>query len=191
MDVVIATPNVMAQMGKIGRILGPRGLMPNPKSGTVTPNVGDAVQEVKAGKIAFRVDKYGIIHNSIGRVSFTPEQLAQNAEELLQLIVKMKPSSAKGTYMKSVSVASTIFFWVVFIPAFVGTPMIYATFVGYHVLRNNLIPPPGRRRILVLHFARNERNSEICPRILSVVLTTAAIRKNFVAPEQACTARWL
>lgn len=107
-DVVIATPNVMAQMGKIGRILGPRGLMPNPKSGTVTPNVGSAVEEVKAGKIAFRVDKYGIIHNSIGRLSFTPEQLVQNADELLQTVMKMKPSSAKGTYLKSVSIASTM-----------------------------------------------------------------------------------
>lgn len=107
-DVVIAAPNVMAQVGKIGRILGPRGLMPNPKSGTVTPNVGAAVEEVKGGKIAFRVDKYGIIHNSIGRVSFTAEKLAQNAEELLNLIRKMKPSSQKGVYMQSVSVASTM-----------------------------------------------------------------------------------
>ena len=108
MDVVIATPNVMAQMGKIGRILGPRGLMPNPKSGTVTPNVGAAVTDVKGGKIAFRVDKYGIIHNSIGRVSFTPEQLAENANELISLVIKMKPASAKGAYVKSVSVASTM-----------------------------------------------------------------------------------
>lgn len=107
-DVVIAAPNVMAQVGKIGRILGPRGLMPNPKSGTVTPNVGAAVKEVKGGKIAFRVDKYGTIHNSIGRVSFTPDKLAENAKELLNLIVRMKPSSAKGIYMKSVSVASTM-----------------------------------------------------------------------------------
>jgi large subunit ribosomal protein L1 len=108
MDVVIATPNVMAQMGKIGRILGPRGLMPNPKSGTVTPNVGAAVTDVKGGKIAFRVDKYGIIHNSIGRVSFTPEQLTENANELINLVMKMKPASAKGAYVKSVSVASTM-----------------------------------------------------------------------------------
>lgn len=107
-DVVIAAPNVMAQVGKIGRILGPRGLMPNPKSGTVTPNVGAAVEEVKGGKIAFRVDKYGIIHNSIGRVSFTADKLTQNANELLNLIKKMKPSSAKGVYMQSVSVASTM-----------------------------------------------------------------------------------
>lgn len=107
-DVVIAAPNVMAQVGKIGRILGPRGLMPNPKSGTVTPNVGAAVKEVKGGKIAFRVDKYGTIHNSIGRVSFTAEKLAQNASELLTLIMKMKPSSSKGIYMKSVSISSTM-----------------------------------------------------------------------------------
>jgi large subunit ribosomal protein L1 len=107
-DVVIASPDVMAHVGRIGRILGPRGLMPNPKSGTVTPNVGAAVTEVKAGKVAFRVDKYGIIHNSIGRVSFSAEQLTQNADELIQTIVKMKPSSAKGIYMKSVSVASTM-----------------------------------------------------------------------------------
>ena len=107
-DVVIAAPNVMAQVGKIGRILGPRGLMPNPKSGTVTPNVAAAVTEVKGGKIAFRVDKFGSIHNSIGRVSFTAEKLAENANELLSLVVKMKPSSAKGIYMKSAYVASTM-----------------------------------------------------------------------------------
>ena len=107
-DVVIAAPNVMAQVGKIGRILGPRGLMPNPKSGTVTPNVGAAVKEVKGGKIAFRVDKYGTIHNSIGRVSFTAEKLAENARELLTLVMKIKPSSAKGIYMKSVSISSTM-----------------------------------------------------------------------------------
>lgn len=107
-DVVIAAPNVMAQVGKIGRILGPRGLMPNPKSGTVTPNVGAAVQEVKGGKIAFRVDKYGIIHSSVGRVSFTAEKLAENASELINLVKKMKPSSAKGIYVQGVSVASTM-----------------------------------------------------------------------------------
>ena len=107
-DVVIAAPNVMAQVGKIGRILGPRGLMPNPKSGTVTPNVGAAVAEVKGGKIAFRVDKYGTIHNSIGRVSFSAEKLAQNANELITTIQKMKPSSAKGAYVKGISVASTM-----------------------------------------------------------------------------------
>jgi len=107
-DVVIATPNVMAQVGRIGRILGPRGLMPNPKTGTVTPNVGAAVAEVKKGKISFRVDKFGIIHSSVGRVSFTPDQLKDNAMELLDMLLKMKPSSAKGTYMKSVTIASTM-----------------------------------------------------------------------------------
>lgn len=107
-DVVIATPNVMAQVGKIGRILGPRGLMPNPKTGTVTPNVGAAVAEVKKGKISFRVDKFGIIHSSVGRVSFSPDQLKDNAMELLEMLLKMKPSSAKGIYMKSVTIASTM-----------------------------------------------------------------------------------
>jgi large subunit ribosomal protein L1 len=107
-DVVIAAPNVMAHVGKIGRILGPRGLMPNPKTGTVTPNVGSAVSEVKKGKISFRVDKFGIIHNSIGRVSFSPDNLVGNAKELLDTIVRMKPSSAKGTYMKSLTVASSM-----------------------------------------------------------------------------------
>ena len=107
-DVVIATPNVMAKVGQIGRILGPRGIMPNPKSGTVTPNVGEAVSEVKMGKIAFRVDKYGIIHTSIGRVSFTPEKLAENARELITTLEKMKPSSAKGIYMKTINVASSM-----------------------------------------------------------------------------------
>ncbi|MBK7871208.1 MAG: 50S ribosomal protein L1 [Saprospiraceae bacterium] len=107
-DVVIAMPQVMAQVGKIGRILGPRGLMPNPKTGTVTQDVGAAVKEVKGGKISFRVDKAGIIHASIGRVSFEPNQLVDNANELLSALVKLKPSSAKGTYMKSVAVASTM-----------------------------------------------------------------------------------
>jgi large subunit ribosomal protein L1 len=107
-DVIIATPNVMAQLGKVARILGPRGLMPNPKTGTVTNDIASAVQEVKKGKIAFRVDKFGIVHASIGRVSFSPEQLTENAHELVATLVRMKPSSAKGTYMKSVSVASTM-----------------------------------------------------------------------------------
>jgi large subunit ribosomal protein L1 len=107
-DVIIAMPSVMAKVGQIGRILGPRGLMPNPKTGTVTLNVGAAVDEVKAGKIAFRVDKYGIIHSPIGRVSFTAEQLAENAIELLTTLEKMKPSTAKGIYMKSISLASTM-----------------------------------------------------------------------------------
>ena len=107
-DVVIATPNVMAQLGKVARILGPRGLMPNPKTGTVTNDIAAAVQEVKKGKIAFRVDKFGIVHASVGRVSFTPEQLTENAFELLSTLVRMKPASAKGTYMKSLAVASTM-----------------------------------------------------------------------------------
>ena len=107
-DVIIATPNVMAQLGKVARILGPRGLMPNPKTGTVTNDVANAVSEVKKGKIAFRVDKFGIIHSSIGRVSFSPEQLVDNASELISTLVKMKPSSAKGIYFKSLTVASTM-----------------------------------------------------------------------------------
>ncbi len=107
-DVVIATPNVMAQVGRLGRILGPRGLMPNPKTGTVTFDVGPAVEEVKKGKIAFRVDKYGIIHAPVGRVSFGAEKLVENAWELLETLNRMKPSSAKGAYMKSITVASTM-----------------------------------------------------------------------------------
>lgn len=107
-DVIVAMPTVMAQLGKIGRILGPRGLMPNPKTGTVTMDVKSAVSEVKAGKISFRVDKFGIIHSTVGRVSFTPQQLLENANELLSTLVKMKPSTAKGTYIKSVTVASTM-----------------------------------------------------------------------------------
>jgi large subunit ribosomal protein L1 len=107
-DVIIATPDVMAKIGAIGRILGPRNLMPNPKTGTVTPNVADAVADVKKGKISFRVDKYGIIHSTIGRVSFSKEQLNDNAKELLSTLEKMKPSTAKGIYMRSISVASTM-----------------------------------------------------------------------------------
>lgn len=107
-DVVIATPNVMAKVGRIGRVLGPRGLMPNPKTGTVTNDVGSAVSEVKKGKISFRVDKTGIIHTPVGRVSFSPEKLTDNANEVLETIIRMKPSSAKGIYMKSVTVASTM-----------------------------------------------------------------------------------
>lgn len=108
MDVIIAMPSVMAQVGKVGRILGPRGLMPNPKSGTVTMDIAGAVNDVKGGKIAFRVDKFGIIHSPVGRVSFSPEKLQENALELLHTIQKLKPSSAKGTYMKTISVASTM-----------------------------------------------------------------------------------
>jgi large subunit ribosomal protein L1 len=107
-DVVIAMPQVMAQVGKVGRILGPRGLMPNPKSGTVTQDVAAAVKDVKGGKISFRVDKAGIIHSSIGRVSFEPSKLAGNAQELLSTVVKLKPSTAKGTYIKSVTLASSM-----------------------------------------------------------------------------------
>ncbi len=107
-DVVVAMPQVMAKVGRLGRILGPRGLMPNPKTGTVTPNVGAAVADVKGGKISFRVDKFGIIHASIGRVSFSPDKLTDNANEFLGTLLRIKPSSAKGTYMKSVTVASTM-----------------------------------------------------------------------------------
>lgn len=107
-DVVVAMPSVMAKLGRIGRILGPRGLMPNPKTGTVTQDVGAAVQEVKSGKISFRVDKYGIVHSSIGRVSFTPDKLSENAREIIGTLVRMKPSAAKGTYLKSITIASTM-----------------------------------------------------------------------------------
>ncbi len=107
-DVAVAMPSVMAKIGRIARVLGPRGLMPNPKTGTVTMDLASAVKDVKGGKISFRVDKYGIIHSPVGRVSFTPEKLAENANELINLIVKMKPSSAKGIYMKSVTIASTM-----------------------------------------------------------------------------------
>jgi len=107
-DVIITMPTVMAKVGKLGRILGPRGLMPNPKSGTVTLEVGKAVREVKAGKIDFKVDKTGIIHASIGKVSFSPQMLAENAQELINTISKLKPSSAKGTYFRSVNLSSTM-----------------------------------------------------------------------------------
>ena len=107
-DVIITMPTVMAKIGKLGKILGPRGLMPNPKSGTVTLEVGKAVKEVKAGKIDFKVDKSGIIHTSIGRVSFGSDKIAQNAQELIATLMKLKPSSAKGTYVKSVHLSSTM-----------------------------------------------------------------------------------
>jgi large subunit ribosomal protein L1 len=107
-DVVVAMPSVMAKVGRLGRVLGPRGLMPNPKTGTVTPNVGNAVTEIKKGKTSFRVDKYGIIHTSVGRVTFDANKLVDNASEVINTIVKMKPSSAKGIYMKSVYLASTM-----------------------------------------------------------------------------------
>jgi large subunit ribosomal protein L1 len=107
-DVIIATPSVMPKIGKLGKILGPRNLMPNPKTGTVTNDVAAAVNEVKGGKIAFKVDKAGIIHASIGRVSFSPEKISENSSELINAIIKAKPSSAKGTYLKSIFMASTM-----------------------------------------------------------------------------------
>jgi len=107
-DVIITMPSVMAKVGRLGRILGPRNLMPNPKSGTVTPEVGRAVREVKAGKIDFKVDKTGIIHTSIGKVSFTPDKLAENAAEVLATLNRLKPSSAKGTYIRSITLSSTM-----------------------------------------------------------------------------------
>jgi large subunit ribosomal protein L1 len=107
-DVIITMPSVMPKVGALGKILGPRGLMPNPKTGTVTMEVGKAVQEVKAGKIDFKVDKYGIIHSSVGKVSFDAEKIVENARELLQTIIKLKPSSAKGTYVKSIYISSTM-----------------------------------------------------------------------------------
>ena len=107
-DVIITMPSVMAKIGALGRVLGPRGLMPNPKSGTVTLEVGKAVKEVKMGKIDFKVDKFGIIHSSVGKVSFTPEQLVDNAKEFINMIIKLKPSAAKGHYIKSVYLSSTM-----------------------------------------------------------------------------------
>ncbi|RXK62440.1 50S ribosomal protein L1 [Lacibacter luteus] len=107
-DVIIATPAVMPKIGKLGKVLGPRNLMPNPKTGTVTNDVAAAVNEVKGGKIAFKVDKAGIVHASIGRVSFAPEKIAENTQEFLNALVKAKPSTAKGTYLKSVYMASTM-----------------------------------------------------------------------------------
>ncbi|MFN8291971.1 MAG: 50S ribosomal protein L1 [Chitinophagaceae bacterium] len=107
-DVIIATPSVMPKIGKLGKVLGPRNLMPNPKTGTVSNDVAGAVNEVKGGKIAFKVDKAGIIHASIGRVSFTPEKIAENSQELLNAIIKAKPSSAKGIYLKGISMASSM-----------------------------------------------------------------------------------
>lgn len=107
-DVIIATPAVMPKIGKLGKVLGPRNLMPNPKTGTVTNDVAAAVNEVKGGKIAFKVDKTGIVHASIGRISFSPEKLTENSTELINAIIKLKPSSAKGTYLKAASMASTM-----------------------------------------------------------------------------------
>lgn len=107
-DVIIATPSVMPKIGKLGKVLGPRNLMPNPKTGTVTNDIAAAIKDVKAGKVAFKVDKAGIVHASIGRVGFTPEKLAENSLEFLNAIIKSKPSTAKGTYLKSVFMATTM-----------------------------------------------------------------------------------
>lgn len=107
-DVIVTMPAVMGKLGPLGRVLGPRGLMPNPKAGTVTVEVGKAVSDVKAGKIDFRVDKYGNIHAAIGKVSFTPEKIKENAVELISTLLKLKPSTAKGTYMRSVTLSSTM-----------------------------------------------------------------------------------
>ncbi|MDD5185055.1 MAG: 50S ribosomal protein L1 [Paludibacter sp.] len=107
-DVIITMPAIMGKLGALGRILGPRGLMPNPKSGTVTNEVGKAVKEVKQGKIDFKVDKYGIVHTSVGKVSFTEEQLVQNTKEFVSTLMKLKPTSSKGTYVKSIYLSSTM-----------------------------------------------------------------------------------
>ena len=107
-DVIVCTPSVMAKVGALGRILGPRGLMPNPKTGTVTMEIGNAIKEVKAGKIDFKVDKTGIVHAAIGKVSFTPEQIYENAAEVLNAVATLKPQSLKGTYMKSAAVCTTM-----------------------------------------------------------------------------------
>ena len=107
-DIIIAVPAVMAKLGRLGKVLGPRNLMPNPKSGTVTTDIGKAVQEVKAGKIDFKVDKTGIIHSSIGKVSFEADKLGENAQELIQVLNKLKPGSSKGTYFRSIYLSSTM-----------------------------------------------------------------------------------
>ena len=107
-DVIVATPSVMPKIGKLGKVLGPRNLMPNPKTGTVTNDVANAVNEVKGGKIAFKVDKAGIVHASIGRVSFSADKIAENGQELLNALIKAKPTTAKGTYLKGISLASTM-----------------------------------------------------------------------------------
>jgi large subunit ribosomal protein L1 len=107
-DVIITMPSIMGKIGALGRVLGPRGLMPNPKSGTVTNEIGKAVKEVKQGKIDFKVDKFGIVHTSVGKVSFSEEQIAENAKEFISTLIKMKPSSVKGTYVKSIYLSSTM-----------------------------------------------------------------------------------
>ena len=108
MDVIITMPQVMGKVGPLGRVLGPRGLMPNPKSGTVTTEIGKAVSEVKKGKIDFKVDKYGIVHTSIGKVSFEPQKIVENAREFIKTVLKLKPASSKGTYLKSIYLSSTM-----------------------------------------------------------------------------------
>jgi large subunit ribosomal protein L1 len=107
-DVIICTPTVMAKVGKLGKVLGPRGLMPNPKSGTVTLEVGKAVKEVKAGKIDFKIDKQGIIHVSVGKASFSPEKIRDNATEMINVVAKLKPASAKGAYFRSITLSTTM-----------------------------------------------------------------------------------
>ena len=107
-DVIITTPNVMPKVGALGKILGPRGLMPNPKTGTVTMEIGKAVNEVKAGKIDFKVDKFGIIHSGVAKVSFENQKIVENAKELIQMVLKLKPAAAKGTYVKSIYISSTM-----------------------------------------------------------------------------------
>ena len=107
-DVIVTMPTVMAKLGPLGRVLGPRGLMPNPKAGTVTMDIGKAVSDVKAGKIDFKVDKYGIIHAAVGKVSFPQEKIVENAQELISTLVKLKPSAAKGTYIKSIALSGTM-----------------------------------------------------------------------------------
>ncbi|MFZ5433389.1 MAG: 50S ribosomal protein L1 [Calditrichota bacterium] len=107
-DVIVATPEAMAEIGKLGKILGPRGLMPNPKTGTVTPNIGQAIQEIKAGKVEFRVDKFGILHLGVGRLSFNAAQLQENMTEFFRMVMRLKPATAKGQYVKSVFLTSTM-----------------------------------------------------------------------------------
>jgi len=107
-DVIITMPSIMGKIGALGRVLGPRGLMPNPKSGTVTNDIGQAIKEVKQGKIDFKVDKTGIVHTSVGKVSFNPDQIRENAKEFISTLLKLKPSAAKGTYIKSIYLSSTM-----------------------------------------------------------------------------------
>lgn len=120
-DVIICTPTVMAKVGKLGKVLGPRGLMPNPKSGTVTLEVGKAVKDVKAGKVDFKIDKQGIIHASIGKASFSPDKIRDNAAELINMVTKLKPASAKGDYIRSISISSTMSPGIVVDPATIGS----------------------------------------------------------------------